>query len=89
MALLPTSEAAWQLVTVHPPKLVLSAGQEVTEQLRAKVGPAAVRCETKAQDQYGRKVAICRTDALELNEWLVTNGLAVAYRRAGRSCACA
>ena len=36
--------------------MALSAGQKVTELLQAKVGQSSVRCETKATDQYSRKV---------------------------------
>ena len=43
-----------------------------------------VSCSRKAKDQYGREVAVCSLvspfGSQDLNEWLVTNGYAVAYR---------
>lgn len=44
----------------------------------------------KDVDRYGRIVAICRLSlpggsTLSLNDWLVRQGLAVAYRRAPRT----
>lgn len=54
-------------------KAVASA---LDEHLRGKV----VSCSQKDLDRYGRMVAVCRVGRNDLNGWLVSNGLAVAYK---------
>lgn len=69
-----------------------SCGQRSKEELTAKIGTQAVTCSVKNQDQYGRNVSVCTMGGggllgsapLELNTWLVENGLAVAYRQYGK-----
>jgi endonuclease YncB( thermonuclease family) len=39
----------------------------------------AVSCIPVSQDQYGRKVARCSVDRIDLGEWLVRNGLALDW----------
>eukprot|EP00199_Chlamydomonas_sp_CCMP681_P007061 CAMPEP_0119105368 /NCGR_PEP_ID=MMETSP1180-20130426/3347_1 /TAXON_ID=3052 ORGANISM="Chlamydomonas cf sp, Strain CCMP681" /NCGR_SAMPLE_ID=MMETSP1180 /ASSEMBLY_ACC=CAM_ASM_000741 /LENGTH=266 /DNA_ID=CAMNT_0007090397 /DNA_START=325 /DNA_END=1125 /DNA_ORIENTATION=+ len=53
------------------------------EKLTEKVANQTVSCKVKNSDQYGRLVAVCSLAAqpVELNKWLVDNGLAVAYRQ--------
>jgi endonuclease YncB( thermonuclease family) len=51
---------------------------------------AHATCPQEDQDQYGRVVAVCYLplpdgSSLDLNGWLVQQGLAVAYRRAAYS----
>lgn len=62
------------------------AGLDATEKLKAKVGGDSVRCVQRSKDQYGRSVAVCSTPKFELNEWMVKEGLAVAYRHAPMYC---
>jgi len=38
-----------------------------------------VTCVEKDKDRYGRIVAVCSLAGLDLNQWLVQQGLAVAY----------
>lgn len=40
-----------------------------------------MHCEERDVDRYGRIVAVCSTGGIDLNGWLVANGLAVAYRQ--------
>ncbi len=40
-----------------------------------------VTCQERDRDRYGRIVAVCRVAGEDLGAWLVTNGLALAYRR--------
>jgi endonuclease YncB( thermonuclease family) len=50
----------------------------VLESLKGKT----VRCEKQDQDiKYGRPVAICYSDGLDVGAEIVDRGLAVAYRR--------
>ncbi|KAB7786013.1 thermonuclease family protein [Methylorubrum populi] len=56
-------------------------GQKAALALSDKIGRDAVVCERKDTDKYGRTVAVCRLGAVDLNGWLVEQGLALAYRR--------
>ena len=56
-------------------------GQQAGLALAEKIGRASVRCEERDRDRYGRIVAVCFTQGVDLNRWLVANGLAMAYRR--------
>lgn len=58
----------------------LPAGLEAAERLRAVVGGDPVRCQVQATDQYKRSVAVCSTPKVQLNQWMVDQGQAVAYR---------
>lgn len=62
-----------------------SCGEVSRDALRAKVGDSSIDCRQEDQDQYGRVVAVCYLplpdgSSLDLNGWLVQQGLAVAYR---------
>ncbi|GAX83763.1 hypothetical protein CEUSTIGMA_g11188.t1 [Chlamydomonas eustigma] len=68
-----------------------SCGQRSKEALTTKIGSKQVTCLVKNKDQYGRNVAVCTLrggllggEGEELNEWLVSNGFAVAYRQYGK-----
>lgn len=39
-----------------------------------------VTCKTEARkDRYGRYLAVCYTDNIDINDWMVGRGLALAY----------
>lgn len=63
---------------------VVHALQVSLQALKEHVGSRTVRCDVKTKDQYGRNVAACSILSGRLSEdmgsWLVSNGLAVAYR---------
>lgn len=61
-----------------------TCGLDAGEKLKAKIGGDTVRCVQRVKDQYGRIVAVCSTPKFELNEWMVKEGLAVAYRQYGK-----
>lgn len=44
-----------------------------------KFGRRTVSCEPRDIDRYKRVVAVCRTGSTDLNAWLVSEGLAIAY----------
>lgn len=54
-------------------------GAEAANRLAAFLGQRTVSCEVHDTDRYGRKVAVCSVGGQSVNEWLVGNGLAVAY----------
>jgi endonuclease YncB( thermonuclease family) len=41
----------------------------------------ALECRAVDRDDYGRIVAICFADGVDINEWMVREGWAVAYRK--------
>jgi endonuclease YncB( thermonuclease family) len=43
-----------------------------------------VTCDERDVDRYERIVGRCLVGALDINEWLVSQGLALAYRRYSR-----
>lgn len=56
-------------------------GQRAALALSDRIGRGSVTCKAKDTDRYGRVVAVCFKGQQDLNGWLVSQGLAVAYRR--------
>lgn len=56
-------------------------GQRSAFALADKIGAANVRCELRDRDRYGRHIARCSQPGVDLNEWMVLQGEAVAYRQ--------
>ncbi len=56
-------------------------GQKAANALADRIGAGTVSCEPIEADRYGRTVAICRLGDLDLNGWLVEQGLGLAYRK--------
>ena len=48
--------------------------------LSEKIGVKNVTCVEKDRDRYGRIVAVCSAGGEDLNAWMVSEGLAVAYQ---------
>ena len=40
-----------------------------------------VSCHARAQDRYGRTIAVCTVSGEDINAWLVSQGWALAYRK--------
>ncbi len=55
-------------------------GTSATLALTGRIGGRSVSCEERDQDRYGRVVAVCHAGGEDLNAWLVSEGLAIAYR---------
>lgn len=55
-------------------------GEEAARQLRALVADAQVQCRTRGTDAYGRSLAVCNANGLELNRTMVATGWATAFR---------
>ena len=53
-----------------------------TDALTKKVNKKKVRCRVQDKlDRYKRYIGVCFVKAINLNQWMVRNGYAVAYRR--------
>ncbi|MDE0173437.1 MAG: thermonuclease family protein [Defluviicoccus sp.] len=59
-------------------------GREAARALASRIGDRRVSCEERDRDRYGRVVAVCAVAGLDLNEWMVSEGWAFAYRRYSR-----
>lgn len=60
---------------------VWACGEESANQLRGLVANARVECRGKGTDVYGRMLAICWAQGVELNKWMAEQGWATAYRK--------
>jgi endonuclease YncB( thermonuclease family) len=56
-------------------------GQRATNVASEFIGSRPVKCHERDTDRYGRAVAQCWIGSVDYGEWLVSNGMAVAYRR--------
>lgn len=56
-------------------------GQKAALALAERIGSRSVACEATGRDRYRRTLAICRIANDDLNEWMVRQGWALAYRR--------
>ena len=59
-------------------------GQRAALALADRIGRGPVTCVPTDSDDYGRVVAICYRNDIDLNAWLVANGHALAYRNYSR-----
>jgi endonuclease YncB( thermonuclease family) len=59
-------------------------GAQSANRLAARITNRTITCQTRDRDRYGRLVAVCRLGSEDLNAWLVSSGLAVAYRQYSR-----
>jgi endonuclease YncB( thermonuclease family) len=57
------------------------AGSEATRALASLMHGRAIVCEPKATDRYGRTVALCRADGVDLGAEMVRRGMAWAFVR--------
>jgi len=57
-----------------------ACGERATAALEDHIGAAAVSCEPRDIDRYGRTVAVCFLGSEDLDAWMVAQGWAVAYR---------
>ncbi len=54
-------------------------GMGATSALKAFLGSRPVSCEELDRDRYRRVVAKCAVDGVDIGEWMVSQGWAVAY----------
>lgn len=62
-------------------KQAWACGEEAAHQLHALVDGNQVECQSTGRDTYGRLIAVCSADGLELNQTMVAQGWAVAFRQ--------
>ena len=58
-----------------------ACGKAATRAMRRLIGRNPVRCEVSVRDRYGRAIAACFAAGRDLQQELVRQGLALAYRR--------
>ena len=56
-------------------------GQGAALALADKIRYRTVSCQARGSDRYGRTIGLCEVGGEDLNGWLVSEGLAVAYLR--------
>ena len=56
-------------------------GQQAAAALAGKVGRRVVTCVKRDTDRYARVVATCAEGGVDLSQWMVAQGQAVAYRK--------
>jgi endonuclease YncB( thermonuclease family) len=56
-------------------------GEAAKAALIQKFGNQTVRCEISGKDRYGRSLGTCWAGTVNVNQWLVQSGWAVADRR--------
>lgn len=56
-------------------------GQRAALALADRIGASPIACSVAGQDRYGRSLATCASAGLDVGEWLVSSGWALAYRQ--------
>ena len=51
------------------------------EKLINKINGSEIKCISTSKDRYKRYIATCFKEKTNLNQWMVRNGFAIAYRR--------
>ena len=60
-------------------------GIDAPESRQTCVAGRPVACAERDRDRSGRIVAVCRVDGHDINAWMVSRGMAVAYRKDSRA----
>ena len=55
-------------------------GKQSTKELKKLISNQEVKCTTNNVDIYNRFVAICYVNEININQWMVESGWAIAYR---------
>ena len=58
-----------------------SCGKVSKEKLKSKIRGSKIKCIFTTKDKYKRYIATCYKEKINLNQWMVRNGYAIAYRR--------
>ena len=58
-----------------------SCGKVSKAKLKAKINGSKIKCVSTSKDRYKRYIATCFKGEINLNQWMVRNGYAIAYRR--------
>lgn len=62
-----------------------ACGTAATEALEKLVAGGDVRCDERGTDKYGRVLGVCHAGPIDINAWMVRNGLAWAFVRYSQS----
>ena len=55
-------------------------GKQSTKELKNLINNQKVKCVTNDVDRYNRYIAVCFVNEININQWMVKNGWAIAYR---------
>ena len=58
-----------------------NCGKVSKEKLKSKIRGSEIKCIFTTKDRYKRYIATCFKGKINLNQWMVRNGFAIAYRR--------
>ena len=58
-----------------------NCGKVSKEKLKSKIRGSEIKCIFTTKDRYKRYIATCYKEKKNLNQWMVRNGYAIAYRR--------
>ena len=58
-----------------------SCGRVSKVKLANKINTSEIKCISSSKDRYKRYIATCFKGKTNLNQWMVRNGFAIAYRR--------
>ena len=58
-----------------------SCGRVSKEKLITEINTSEIKCISSSKDRYKRYIATCYKGKTNLNQWMVRNGFAIAYRR--------
>ena len=58
-----------------------SCGRVSKVKLKTKINTSEIKCIYSSKDRYKRYIATCFKGKTNLNQWMVRNGFAIAYRR--------
>ena len=58
-----------------------NCGQVSKAKLKAKINGSKIKCIFTSKDRYKRYIATCFKGETNLNQWMVRNGYAIAYRK--------
>ena len=66
--------------TCEKNKVAWSCGKESTKVLINFINKQKVICDVKDTDKYKRYISVCFVNNIDMNEFMVRNGWAIAYR---------
>ena len=58
-----------------------NCGEVSKKKLKDKIKESEIKCISSSKDRYKRHIATCFKGQTNLNQWMVRNGYAIAYRR--------
>ena len=58
-----------------------NCGEVSKKKLKDKINESEIKCISSSKDRYKRYIATCFKGQTNLNQWMVRNGYAIAYRR--------